>query len=135
MKKEATDIAGHYIRIPDSAFNAYGDLLQSFESRGLVWAGNKLTFVASDIVSAAFQYEIRLDEIVAAGEVGAIRPEGAVELSKPLQEIYNGIYFPIPKLLKPFLVPAGDEEIRIELYCDWIDMRTAKHWLPKESFD
>ena len=134
-EEEATDLAGHYIRIPDSAFNAYGDLLQSFESRGLVWAGNKLTFVASDIVSAAFQYEIRLDEIVAAGEVGAIRPEGAVELSKPLQEIYNGIYFPIPKLLKPFLVPAGDEEIRLELYCDWIDMRTAKHWLPKESFD
>ena len=133
-EEEATDLAGHYIRIPDSAFHAYGDLLQSLESRGLVWAGNKLTFVASDIVSAAFQYEIRLDEIVAAGEVGAKRPEGAVELSKPLQEIYNGIYFPIPNLLKPFLVPAGDQEIRLELNCDWIDIRTAKHWIPKVSF-
>ena len=127
------NLAGHYIRVPDNAFNAYGDLLQSCDNRGLVWAGNKLTFVASDAVSAAFQYEIRLDEIVTAGENGDKRPEGAVELSKPLQEIYNGIYFPIPTLLESFLVPAGDQEIRLELYCDWIDMRTARHWLPKES--
>ena len=53
-EEEATDLAGHYIRIPESAFHAYGDLLQSLESRGLVWAGNKLTFVASDIVAQHF---------------------------------------------------------------------------------
>ena len=33
--------------------------------------------------------------------------------------------------LEPFLVPTGDEEIRLELDCDWIDMRTAMHWLPR----
>ena len=41
-----TGLAGYYIRVPDTAFAAYGDLLQSCESRGLVWAGNKVTFVA-----------------------------------------------------------------------------------------
>ena len=129
----ATGLAGYYIRVPDTAFRAYGDLLQSCESRGLVWAGNKITYIASDTVSAAFQYEIRLDELVAAKVNGDKRAEGAIELDRPLQEIFAGIYFPIPPSLEPFLVPAGDQEIRLELHCDWIDMRSARHWLPKES--
>ena len=129
----STDLSGYYIRLRDSAFIAYGDLLQSCENLGLVWAGNKLTFVASDGVSAAFQYEIRLDELVIAGKNGQMRTEGARELSRPLQEIFDGIYFPIPNILESFLVPKGDQEIRLELFCDWIDMRTARQWLPKES--
>ena len=127
-----TGLAGHYIRIPDTAFGAYGDLLQSCESRGLVWVGNKITFVASDTISAAFQYEIRLDELVAPVVNGDKRPEGAVELHQPLQEIFEGAYFPIPASMEPFLVPVGDQEIRLDLHCDWVDMRTAKHWLPRE---
>ena len=133
--KGSTVISGFYIRIPESAFIAYGDLLQSCDNLGLVWAGNKLTFVASDGVSAAFQYEIRLDELVIAGANGQMRTEGARELSRPLQEIFEGIYFPIPDILESFLVPSGDQEIRLELFCDWIDMRTARQWLPKESVD
>ena len=127
-----TNLAGYYLRVPDTAFRAYGDLLQSCENRGLVWAGNKITYVASDAISAAFQYEIRLDELVAAEFNGGKRAEGAIELEQPLQEIFEGIYFPIPPSLESFLVPVGDQEIRLELHCDWIDMRTARHWLPKE---
>ena len=126
-----TNLAGYYIRVPDTAFRAYGDLLQSCESRGLVWHGDKITFMASDTVSAAFRYEIRLDELVVVAENGDKRAEGAIELLRPLQEIFDGIYFPIPSSLEPFLVPTGDEEIRLELDCDWIDMRTAMHWLPR----
>jgi hypothetical protein len=84
--------------------------------------------VASDAVSTAFQYEIRLDEVIAADFNGEIRAEGAIQLAQPLQEIYGGIYFPIPPPLEPFLVPQGQAELRLELHCDWIDMRTAKHW-------
>lgn len=129
----ATGLGGFYIRLPDTAFSAYGDLLPECESRGVVWAGNKIMYVASDAVSAAFQYEIRLDEVVAANFNGVIRAEGAVQLERPLQEMYSGIYFPIPTPLEPFLVPQGDAEIRLELHCDWIDTRTAKHWTPKEA--
>ncbi len=124
---------GFYIRLPDLAFNAYGDLLPECDSRGVVWAGNKIMYVISDAVSAAFQYEIRLDEIVAAKHYGMIRAEGAIQLKQPLQKMYAGIYFPIPTPLEPFIVPKDVEEIRLELHCDWIDMRTAKHWAPKES--
>lgn len=128
-----TGLGGYYIRLPESAFKAYGDLLSECESRGVVWAGNKILYVASDTVSASFQYEIRLDEIVTADVDGNPRAEGALPLGRPFQELYGGAYFPIPEPLESFLVPKGDAEIRIELHCDWIDMRTAKHWTPKDS--
>jgi hypothetical protein len=40
--------------------------------------------------------------------------------------MYWGFYFPIPSSLEKFIVPRGDVEIRLELYCDWIGIRTAK---------
>ena len=129
---DAIGLAHYYIRVPDAAYKAYGDLLQSCESRGLVWAGNKITYIASDTISAAFQYEIRLDELVITEFSGERRAEGTVELTQPLQELFEGVYFPIPEPLEPFLVPKGNQEIRLELYCDWIDMTTAKHWRPAE---
>ena len=131
-QNDAMGLANYYIRVPDTAYKAYGDLLQSCESRGLVWAGNKITYVASDTIGAAFQYEIRLDELVITEFMGERRAEGTVELPQSLQEIFDSIYFPVPERLEPFLVPKGDQEIRLELYCDWIDMATAKHWLPAE---
>ena len=127
-----TDLGGYYIRLPESAFKAYGDLLPGCDSRGVVWAGNKILYVASDAVSASFQYEIRLDEIVAADVSGTVRAEGALPLGRPLQEMYGGAYFPVPQPLEPFLVPTGNAEIRLELHCDWIDMRTAKHWAAED---
>lgn len=123
-----TKLDGYYIRVPDAAFRAYGDLLPQCENRGVVWAGNKITYVASDAVSAAFQYEIRLDDLVTADFGGDKRAEGAISLDQPLQEMYEGIYFAIPSALENYLVPAGDQKIRIYLYCEWIDMRTARHW-------
>ena len=130
-KNSASRIGGYYIRVPDTAYGAYGDLLPPCETRGVVWAGNKIAFVASDAVSAAFQYEIRVDEIVTADATGTRRAEGAIELTRSLQEMFRGIYFPIPSPLEPFLVPFGDEEIRLHLFCEWIDMRTAQQWLPR----
>lgn len=127
-----SSIEGFYIRMPNSAFIAYGDLLPECDSRGLVWAGNKITYVASDTVSAAFQYEIRLDEVVSANFGGEVRAEGALSLDRPLQQMFDGLYFPIPSCLEAYLVPKGANEIRVQLHCDWIDMRTAKHWTARD---
>ena len=123
-----TDMAGYYIRLPDRAFRAYGDLLVDCDSHGVVWIGNKMTFVASDGVNAQFQYDIRLDEIVAAKVDGKLRAEGALELKRPVQEMFGSVYFPIPHSLEQFLVPFGSEEIRLDLHCEWIDMGTSKLW-------
>ena len=124
-----TELAGYYIRLPDSAFRAYGDLLGDCDSYGVVWTGNKMTFVASDGVSAQFQYEIHLDEIVATEVEGRLRAEGVLELDRPLQQMYGSVYFPIPANLVRFLVPMGEnEEIRLDLHCVWFDMRTSQSW-------
>ena len=128
---EQTNVGGYYIRLPDAAYRAYGDLLPDCESRGVVWAGNKILYVASDAVTASFQYEIRLDEVVVADLDGHPRAEGAVALDRPLQTINEGLYFPIPAALERYLVPQGDAEIRLELHCDWIDMRTSRQWAAK----
>ena len=128
-----TELEGYYIRLPDMAFKAYGDLLPECDSHAVVWVGNKMTFAASDYVSAQFQYQIYLDEIVVAKVEGTLRTEGVLELDRPLQEIYEGIYFPIPNVLEQFLVPTGEEEIRLDLHCEWIDTRTAKLWEAEES--
>jgi molecular chaperone HtpG len=125
---EEADIAGFYIRLPEPAFNAYGDLIPECDGRGVVWAGNKILYVASDAISASFQYEIRLDEIVSIEIDGEPRAEGAARLERPLQQVFGGLYFPIPMVLVPYLVPKESEEIRLALHCDWIDIRTAKQW-------
>ncbi len=128
----STGLGGYYLRLPDTAFSAYGDLLPGFESRGVVWAGNKIEYVTSDTVSAAFRYEIHLDEVVAVTLNGVTRAEGAIQLEQPLQEMYEGLYFPIPNSIESFLVPKGEAEIRLELHCELFDIRTARHWTPKE---
>ena len=127
-EEQRTGLEGYYIRLTDSGYEAYGDLLPECDSHGVVWVGNRMTFVASDDVSAQFQYQIVLDEIVAVEVEGTLRPEGVLELDHPLQGMFGGMYFPIPGGLEQYLVPFGDEEIRLDLRCEWIDMRTAKSW-------
>ena len=123
-----TDMAGFYIRLPDRACRAYGDLLGDCDNFGVVWAGNRLTFVASDGINAQFQYDIRLDEIVSVEVNGKPRAEGALDLERRIQEMYDGVYFPIPIALERFLVPAGDRKIRLDLHCEWIELGTSNLW-------
>ena len=91
-----TELGGYYIRLLDTAFKAYGDLLPECDSHCVVWVGNKMTFVASDDVSAQFRYVITLDEIVAVEVGGILRAGGVLELDRPLQEMYEGVYFSDP---------------------------------------
>lgn len=131
--QEFAHLFGYYLRIPNSAFVAYGDVIQHCETRGAVWAGNKILFVASDGVSTAFQFEVRLDRIIAVDGVGVSPATGAVEIERSMQSLYDGLYFPIPNELEPFLVPSKDDEIRIEVRSDWIDFTSARAWEGRES--
>ncbi len=128
-----TGLAGFYLRLPDTAYIAYGDLFSQCEYRGIVWAGNKIQYIVSDAVSSAFQYEIRLDEIITTSMDGILSIEGSMELKQSLQELYGSIYFPIPEPLKNFLVPQGASEIRLELHSEWIDMKTSKQWAAQDE--
>ena len=108
-----------------------GILVLDCDTRGVVWTGNRVTFVASDGVSAQFQYDIRLDEIVAVEIDCVMRAQGAFELKRPAQLLFGGLYLPIPMELTRFLVPSGSEEIRLDLHCEWVDMRTRQLWEAK----
>lgn len=126
---EFSHLSGHYLRIPTPAATAYGDVIQQCDIRGAVWAGNKILLVASDAISTAFQYEIRLDRIIATpGNDGGPVVGGAEEIQRPLQALFGGLYFPIPRPLKPFLVPSTQHEVRIEVRCDWTDFTSARAW-------
>jgi molecular chaperone HtpG len=131
--EEFADLSGYYLRIPKTAASVYGDVIQQCEGRGAVWAGNKIMLIASDLVSTAFQFEVRLDELITTEGSDGRAPGGATNLVQPLQSLFDGLYFPIPGELEPFLVPSGGREVRIEVRCDWIDFTSARSWEPAES--
>ncbi len=103
-------------------------MIQQCDTRAAVWAGNKLMFVASDAISTAFQYEIRLERLVTTSSEAGPVAGGAAEISRPLQGLFGGLYFPIPEPLEEYLVPRGGGEVRIEVRCDWIDFLSARAW-------
>lgn len=131
--EEFADILGYYIRIPDSATAAFGDVIKQYDNRGIVWAGNKILFVASDGISSAFQFEIRLEHVISTEAEGLRSIEGAEQADRTIQEVSDGLYFPLPSILESVLVPTGAEEIRIEVSSgDWIDTKSAHAWRAKE---
>lgn len=120
----------HYIRLLGSAFYIYGDILNRHSVLGVVWAGNHIVYVASDGTSASFNYDIRLDRVVSvSSDDGSPKQIGANEITVPLVRHYGNVYFPIPTCLEEFLVPRGQDEVRIELQCDWSDPPIEKDGL------
>jgi molecular chaperone HtpG len=128
--EEFVALTGYYLRIPKTATEAYGDVIQQCDGRGAVWAGNKIMLIASDLISTSFQFEVRLDQLITTAGPDGPAAGGAVELVQPLQGLFDGLYFPIPAELEPFLVPSGNREVRIEVRCDWIDFTSARAWEP-----
>ncbi len=73
---------------------------------------------------------MRLDELITTEGSDGLAAGGAVELEQPLQGLFDGLYFPVPVELEPFLVPSDGREVRIEVRCDWIDFTSARAWEP-----
>ena len=130
---EFSALSGYYIRIPSRASDAYGDVIQQCDSRGAVWAGNKILLVASDEISSAFQVDIHLDQLITSGPSGARSHGGSSQEDRPLQSMYEGLYFPIAAELEAYLVPSGDGEVRLEIDCEWIDFTSARVWQPTSA--
>ena len=122
--EEFADLFGYYLRIPTSATAAYGDVIQQCDDRAAVWAGNKITLFATDAVSTAFQFEVRLDQLITTTGGGT----GATQMTPPVQALFEGLYFPLPETLEPYLVPTPNEEVRIEVRCEWTDYSSARSW-------
>ena len=123
---------GYYLRIPNSTSEAYGDVIVASDDHGAVWMGNKILLLASDGVSTAFQFEIRLDRLLLTPD-GKSLSQGAVPIEGSIQQLFGGLYFPLPPELEEHLVPVGDQEIRIEVLCDWLDFASARSWEAREA--
>ena len=118
---------GFYIRLPDSAFKAYGELLIDLQNRGITWAGNKIIYTVSDGIKVSFQYEITLDKLIIPNNKEN-KVFGAQKLDRPLQLLFGGVYFPILISLESYLVPTDTNEIRLFINYDWIDINSYKMW-------
>lgn len=118
---------GYYLRIPNSASVAYGDMIIASDDHGAVWMGNKILLVASDAISTAFQFEIRLDDLMIDAGTGTLS-QGAVVIERSIQQLFGGLYFPLPTELEQHLVPMGSQKIRIEVRCDWLDFAGSRGW-------
>ena len=128
---EFQSLDGYYLRIPNSASVAYGDMIIASDDHGAVWMGNKILLVASDAISTAFQFEIRLDELMVDVGTGSLS-QGAAVIDRSVQQFFGGLYFPLPTELEQHLVPQGRQEIRIEVRCDWLDFAGSRSWEARE---
>ena len=59
-------------------------MIRDCDYRGVVWAGNKIMFVASDGISTAFQFEVRMDHLVLTSSQNETKASGAVDLSQAI---------------------------------------------------
>ena len=125
--EEFTRLDGYYLRIPNSATQAYGDVIITSDDRGAIWMGNKIHLMASDGISTAFQFDITLDELMFDSNTKALS-QGAIEIGRSIQELFGGLYFPLPSELETHLVPVGDRKIRIQVDCDWVDFVGSRKW-------
>ena len=125
--EEFAGLDGYYLRIPNSATQAFGDVIIASDDRGATWMGNKIHLMASDGISTAFQFDITLDELMFDLDTKALS-QGAVEIGRSIQELFGGLYFPLPGELETHLVPVGDRKIRIQVDCDWVDFVGSRKW-------
>ncbi|MCY3690773.1 MAG: ATP-binding protein [Chloroflexota bacterium] len=124
-------LEGYYLRIPNSASVAYGDVIVASDDHGAVWMGNKILLLASDGLSSAFQFEVRLDRLLLTADATSLS-QGAVAIEGSIQQLFGGLYFPLPHELEDYLVPTGNQEIRIEVLCDWLDFASSRSWEARE---
>ena len=122
---------GYYLRIPNSASVAYGDVIVASDDHGAVWMGNKILLLASDGVSSAFQFEVRLDRLLLTADAKSLS-QGAVAIDSSIRQLFGGLYFPLPPELEDYLVPTGNQVIRIEVLCDWLDFASSRSWEARE---
>ncbi len=126
---KSTGLEGHYIRLPQTATNAFGDLIKTFPSFAIVWFANRITWQISDLKSSAFLFDIALDKIITTTSEGEIS-HGSEELSTSKIHSYsNSLYLFIPLSIIDFIVPKDNENpIKLEIRHELVDLEGARSW-------
>lgn len=132
----ATGLQGYYLRIPESATSAFGDLIRTFDSFAVVWFANRVTWQGTDLKSTAFLFDVTLDRLIGDKATGA-PAHGATELpSARIHNYNNQIYFYIPPEVQNYIVPTSEAEaVKIELTHELVDLGRARSWTSKQTKD
>ena len=130
-----TGLAGYYLRIPESATAAFGDIIRTFPQFAVVWFANRVTWQGCDPAnSTAFLFDITLDRFIAAADTGA-DAYGSMELTPSQVQTYEGqIYFLIPRALQVRIVPSAvaNDIVKIQLRHELVDLYRSRAWTAKE---
>lgn len=128
-----TGLEGYYLRIPESATVAFGDLIRTFDSFAVVWFANRITWQGTDLKSTAFLFDVTLDTLIGGSSVGTAA-HGAIELESSKIHTYNDqIYFYIPSEVQDQIVPKSDvDPIKIEIRHELIDLGKPRSWTSKQ---
>jgi hypothetical protein len=129
----ATGLDGYYLRIPETATEAFGDLIRTFPSFAVVWFANRITWQGSDLKNTAFLFDVTLDRLIGGVEAAELA-HGAMELGLAKIQNYNSqLYFYIPPSVQDFVVPkSGAEAIKIEIQHELVDLDRTRSWTSKE---
>lgn len=125
----STGLSGYYLRIPETATSAFGDIIQGFSSFAVVWFANRITWQGSDLSKTAFVFDITLDRFLVTAA-----SYGAMELVRAqVQRYANQLYFLIPPAVQDSVVPSSAEDlIRIQVRHELIDLNRSRSWTSKE---
>ena len=127
-----TGLQGYYLRIPEAATAAFGELIRTFPAFVIVWFANRMTWQGSDLNTTAFLFEITLDRLIGVGTSGDVA-HGALELGPSKVQAFNDqIYFYIPPAIEDYLVPSESEAIKIEIRHELIDLGRSRSWTSRE---
>lgn len=127
------NLSGYYLRLPEAASLAFGDIIRSFQTFAAIWYANRVTWQGTDCKSTAFLFDVTLDRMV-ADPSGALS-QGSLELPPAQVMTYKEqVYFFIPPSLQDRIVPTKTGDLRrIELRNELVDFSRARSWTAKES--
>lgn len=130
----STGMQGYYLRIPESAAAAFGDLIRTFPQFAVVWFANRVTWQGCDPnMATAFLFDVTLDRFL-AGSSTELAAHGALELSTSQIQTYdNQIYFFIPEALRGRMIPRDERDVvKLQLRHELVDLQRARAWTSKE---
>jgi len=130
-----TGLQGYYLRIPESATAAFGDIIRTLPQFAVVWFANRVTWQGCDPGNAtAFLFDVTLDRFIAATDDG-LAAHGALELTTSQIHHYEGqIYFFVPPQLRNRMIPTGAADlIKLQVRHELVDLHRARAWTAKEQ--
>lgn len=127
-----TGLGGYYLRIPQSATAAFGEIIRGFPTFAVVWFANRATWQGTDSTVTAFLMDVTLDRFFQPN--GVDPAHGALELKRAQVQEYRGqLYFFVPPELHALIIPReSDDLIKIQLRHELVDLHRPRAWTSKE---